>query len=141
MVEDDATSPATTLASTTTMRALLTEQATQHAATQRAFEARIKQLVSSNGGSNGGNNRGSRKKSEKTTQNTSTTVARQYIKYCGSHGVNLSHNSGDCRDHKPGHNDLATYANKMGGSTRGNDWWMKWRTSKDHQLCVECPPD
>ena len=53
VVGDDATSADTTLASTTTMRALLTEQATQHAATQRAFEARIEQLVS---GSNGGSN-------------------------------------------------------------------------------------
>ena len=42
VVGDDATSTDTTLASITTMRALLTEQATQHAATQRAFEARIK---------------------------------------------------------------------------------------------------
>ena len=136
---DNAASTDTTLASTTTMRALLSEQATQHAANQRAFEARIEQLVTSNGGSNGASNRGSRKKSEKTTRNTSTAVARQYIKYCGSHGVNLSHTSGDCKDHKPGHEDLATYANKMGGSMRGNDWWMKWRTP-DGQLCTECPP-
>ena len=55
VVGDDATSADTTLASTTTMQALLTEQATQHATTQRAFEARIEQLVSGgNGGSNGG---------------------------------------------------------------------------------------
>ena len=115
------------------MRALLTEQATQHAATQRAFEARIKKLVSGSKGNH-------KKRSGGKGDQSGNTVARQYIKYCGSHGVNLSHHSKDCRDKKPGHNDLATYDNKMGGSTRGNDWWMKWR-GKDYQLCVECPPD
>ena len=122
VVGDDATSTDTTLASTITMRALLTEQASQHAATQQAFEARIEQFVSGSN-SNGGSNGGSRKKSGIGTQNNTTAVARQFIRYCGSHGVNLSHHSKDYRDKKPGRNDLATYDNKMGGSTRGNDWW------------------
>ena len=38
-------------------------------------------------------------------------------KYCWSHGA-CAHSSADCNNKKSGHQDEATFANKMGGSTR-----------------------
>ena len=134
----------TTLASTTTLRAMMAEQATQHATAQRAFEARIEQLVAA--GNAGGNNSGkststgkSRRNRDRDRDKPTVAACRQYKFYCSSHGVNLSHNSTTCATKATGHNDLATYENKLGGNLRGTDWWMKFR-DKDHQLTTICPP-
>ena len=140
MRRDDSTTTDTTLASTATLRSALAEQAAQHAASQRAFEARIEALESGtqsrgrNGGKRDttGRNRGSKGKQDRPM------VCRQYKFYCSTHGVNLSHDTRNCRDKGPNHNDNATYDNKMGGCTRGDKWWMLYRDT-DHQLCKECP--
>ena len=46
--------------------------------------------------------------------------------YCWSHGVNVSHDSCDCKKKKPGHQDTATYCNQMGG--------YKWCLERWHAL-------
>ena len=38
-------------------------------------------------------------------------------KYCWTHGA-CAHSSNECSNKKPGHQDNATFSNKLGGSTR-----------------------
>ena len=137
---DDAitdTAADSTLASTATLQAMLADQAAQHQSAQRAFEARIEQLVSnrSNNGKQNGDN---------SSQNNDTGGKRgykQYKFYCMRHGVNISHAGKDCKDKQPNHNDNATFANQMGGSTRNVHLHMMWRQlDKPNQLCQTCPP-
>ena len=50
-----------------------------------------------------------------------TTKPKNFIRnhvdhYCWTHGV-CGHDSKDCRNKKPGHQDSATFDNKLGGST------------------------
>ena len=42
---------------------------------------------------------------------------RNTSNYCWSHGA-CAHSSADCNNKKRGHQDEATFKNKMGGSTR-----------------------
>jgi hypothetical protein len=64
---------------------------------------------------------------------------KQYKFYCSSHGVNISHHSGNCKDQKQGHNTEATFKNKMGGSDQRSDLYMQWRDLDSGQLCKNCP--
>ena len=47
--------------------------------------------------------------------------------YCWTHGyrVHKNHNSANCKSKAPGHQDAATRANLMGGSTKNKDWVKK----------------
>ena len=47
--------------------------------------------------------------------------------YCWTHGyrVHKNHNSANCKSKAPGHQDAATRANPMGGSTKNKDWVKK----------------
>ena len=53
---------------------------------------------------------------------------RQFKYYCYSHGINLTHDSKDCRNKRAGHDKHpgATRCDPCGGSTRNIDRWMKW---------------
>ena len=116
---DDATAATAAdspLASNSTLRAMLTEQATQHQIAQGAFEARIEQLVANTIGTGGGNSKNNINQQRK--QNDKPRKFRQFKFYCGSHGCNSSHSGKDCRRKRPDHNNEATIANTMGGSTR-----------------------
>jgi len=62
-------------------------------------------------------------------QNQRPKQWRQWRSWCYSCGVNLTHNSIDCkRPKRPGHttNPGATMENPMGGNTTKNRLWMKW---------------
>ena len=60
-------------------------------------------LNSTTGCNNNNTNRNNRRQRNKT-------------KYCWSHGA-CAHNSASCQSKKEGHQDNATFNNKMGGST------------------------
>ena len=47
--------------------------------------------------------------------------------YCWTHGyrVHKNHNSANCKSKAPGHQDAATRANPMGGSSKKKDWVKK----------------
>ena len=135
---DDATAATaadSTLASTTTLRAMLADQAVQHQNAQRVFEARIEQLVSNN------NNTGRSGNGKQNNDNGGKRGYKQYKFYCMRHGVNITHAGNDCKDKQPNHNDNATFANQMGGSTRNVHLHMMWRQlDKPNQVCQTCPP-
>ena len=56
------------------------------------------------------------------------------VGYCQTHGykVKLGHNSATCTRKKPGHQDSATQAEIMGGSTANKN--------RVHPQCVIVPP-
>jgi hypothetical protein len=121
-----------TIGSAPTYKAMMAEQrrATERAAEQQqAFEARIEKMINSS------NNNG------KTKQWGGAKGSKQYKFYCSSHGVNISHHSGNCKDKKPGHNTEATFKNKMGGSNKRSDLYMQWRNLDTGELCKNCPTD
>jgi hypothetical protein len=119
-----------TLGSATTYKAMMAEQrrATEQAAErQQAFEARIERMISNGANTNSKNTK------------SGTKGTKQYKFYCSSHGVNISHHSGNCKDKKAGHNSEATFKNKMGGSEKRSDLYMQWRNLDTGELCKYCP--
>ena len=116
-----------TIGSATTYKAMMAEH--QRAAEQQwAFEARIEKMVNGSSNSN-----------SKTKQWSGTKGVKQYKFYCSSHGVNVSHHSGNCKDKKSGHNNEATFKNRMGGSDKRSDLYMQWRNLVTGELCKDCP--
>ena len=69
---------------------------------------------------------------------TDSQVYKQYNEFCSSCGVNLSHTGRDCNTKKPNHNDAATFENPMGGNTRKNYKWMKWRDPASGKTVDHC---
>ena len=55
------------------------------------------------------------KKKGRKTPDDATFPRRKTDKYCWTHGAS-AHTSGKCEDKAPGHQDAATFANRMGGS-------------------------
>lgn len=63
---------------------------------------------------------------------------KQFNKYCWSCGININHHTKDHRPNYkrkklPGHEDhhSCTYADKQGGSTRNDHYYMWWRCNED----------
>ena len=54
-------------------------------------------------------------------------ICRQYKFWCWSCGVNLSHDSCNCRTQKQGHIKNATKDNPQGGNTSKDARYMMWR--------------
>ena len=71
----------------------------------------------------------------KTTNQLKFDLQMDPVGYCWSHGykVKLGHSSATCTRKKPGHQDTATRADIMGGSTTNKNWV--------HPHCVIVPPN
>ena len=54
--------------------------------------------------------------SNSCSNNKSNKICTKTDKYCWTHGAS-AHSSKDCRNKKPGHQDAATFDNRLGGST------------------------
>ena len=50
----------------------------------------------------------------------------QWKFWCWTHGVNLTHNSADCKRQATGHKSEATKENPLGGNEKRNHLHMKW---------------
>jgi len=53
-------------------------------------------------------------------------AARQFTRYCWTHGINVSHESNKCRTQADGHQVTATYGNRMGGSDKNEESYKKY---------------
>ena len=69
---------------------------------------------SQNNNNDGNSNRGRRRQNRKTPDNASYNRTKTE-KYCWTHGA-TSHDSAQCRTKAQGHQDAATFNNRMGGS-------------------------
>ena len=76
-----------------------------------------------NGGNNGGNNPNNR-----NGRRQSTTPNLRYKFYCWSHGVNPTHNSCQCTNNFPGHQNSAIYTNQMNGWQTNAPRWCGFVT-------------
>jgi hypothetical protein len=69
-------------------------------------------------------------------------IWRQYKCWCFSCGVNLSHNSNECRSRKfTGHSQhlTATFHDQQGGNGNKDNNWMKWNSPRG-EICHNTGP-
>ena len=62
-----------------------------------------------------------------------TDSLRQWKFFCHTHGVNLTHSSGDCPRPNEGHNKEANKCSPLGGNENRNHLWMQWCEPVTHK--------
>ena len=107
-------------ATSSTQQQLLTQIANlQQSVTQMQFQfnASYQQppIIDTSGGRGRGTGRGGGSQGRGRGGRGANRYPRRYNSYCWSHG-GCGHLGNTCRDKKPGHQDAATFENKMGGT-------------------------
>jgi hypothetical protein len=74
-------------------------------------------------------NRNNQHKRQTTSPNRQRNYQWRPFVYCWTHGI-CSHTSTNCRTPGPGHQNEATFQNKMEGNTKGTSNWGKWLSPK-----------